>query len=145
MDKKNYGKYTESRMVKSNIFANTVAAFLSGGLICVLGQALGDLYTHLNIPTETVKLLVPVSLIFLTCFITGLGFFDKLAKFAGAGTIVPITGFANAVISPAIDTKNEGLILGLGAKLFIIAGPVIVYGVLLSVLYGVIYYIVKLF
>ena len=99
----------------------------------------------MEIKEETVKTLVPVTLIFLAVLFTGLGVFDKLAKHAGAGTLVPISGFANAVVSPAIEFKNEGFILGVGAKMFTIAGPVIVYGVSASVVYGFIYWITTLF
>ena len=94
-----------------------------------------------SLPEDTVKMLVPVTLVFLAALSTGLGVFDDFAKFAGAGTLVPITGFANAVVSPAMDDKSEGLIMGVGAKMFTIAGPVIVYGVLSSALYGVIYWL----
>ena len=124
---------------------NCIKAFIIGGLICLLAEGLFCLYLYFSIPEETVKILVPSTLIFLTALTTGLGWFDKLAKHAGAGTLVPITGFANAVVSPAIDTKNEGLIMGLGAKIFVIAGPVILYGTLTSVAWGVIYWITTLF
>lgn len=98
-----------------------------------------------KLPEDTVKILVPCTLIFLAAFFTGIGIFDDIARFAGAGTLVPITGFANAMASPAIDDKSEGLVMGVGAKMFTIAGPVIVYGVLTSVLYGVVYWIWGLF
>ncbi len=96
---------------------------------------------YINITEDIVKILVPITIIFLTALLTGFGIFDNIAKFGGAGTLVPITGFANAVVSPAIDCKNEGLVLGLGAKLFIIAGPVILYGTVASVIWGVIYWV----
>ena len=116
-------------------------AFWVGGLICAFAEALVYGYSALQISEENVKTLVPVTLIFLAALLTGFGIFDDIAKFAGAGTLVPITGFANAVASPAIDDKSEGLVLGVGAQMFTIAGPVIVYGVLSSVIYGVIYWI----
>lgn len=93
---------------------------------------------------DNVKVLVPVTLIFIAALLTGIGWFDKIAKHAGAGTLVPITGFANAVVAPAIDTKSEGFVLGVGAKMFTIAGPVIVYGTVASVIYGVIYWIMQM-
>lgn len=143
--KQPYVKYTEKRATKSRLFKNCVWAFIVGGLICVLGQGLHDIYMSFEIHEETVNMLVPVTLVFIAVLTTGFGWFDKLAKHAGAGTLVPITGFANAVVSPAIDTKNEGYVLGLGAKIFIIAGPVILYGVLTSVIFGVVIWVLSLF
>lgn len=118
---------------------------MTGGLICVIGQGFHDLYLSLKINGETVDMMVSITLIFLAAVTTGLDLFDKLAKHAGAGTLVPITGFANAVVSPAIDTKNEGFILGLGAKIFTVAGPVILYGILTSAIFGTIIWIFSLF
>ena len=120
-------------------------AFCVGGAICVIGQLFNELYTYLGLSEKSVKMAVPVSIIFLAALITGIGWFDKIAKRAGAGTLVPITGFANAVVSPAIEFKNEGWVLGLGAKIFTIAGPVIVYGTVASVVYGIIYWITTQF
>lgn len=120
-------------------------AFCVGGAICVIGQLFNELYTYLGLSEKSVKMAVPVSIIFLAALITGIGWFDKIAKRAGAGTLVPITGFANAVVSPAIEFKNEGYILGVGAKIFTIAGPVIMYGAVASVIYGFIYWITTLF
>ena len=140
-----YADYAEKRSVKSPLLADCLRAFLVGGLICAIGQGFTELYSSLSIGEETVKILVPVTLIFLTALLTGLGIFDNIAKFAGAGTLVPITGFANAVASPAIDCKSEGFVLGVGAKMFTIAGPVIVYGTVASVVYGMIYWIATLF
>ncbi len=140
-----YQKYVKSRAKKSPLGKDILWAFLIGGTICSLGESLFHLYLWLSIPEETVKTLVPVTLIFLAGLLTGLGVFDDIARFAGAGTLVPITGFSNAMCSPAIDDKSEGMIMGVGAKMFTIAGPVIVYGTLTSVAYGLIYYILKLF
>ncbi|MBQ4064615.1 MAG: stage V sporulation protein AC [Clostridia bacterium] len=140
-----YADYAEKRSVKSPLLADCLRAFLVGGLICAIGQGFTELYSSLSIGEETVKILVPVTLIFLTALLTGLGIFDNIAKFAGAGTLVPITGFANAVAYPAIDCKSEGFVLGVGAKMFTIAGPVIVYGTVASVVYGMIYWIATLF
>ena len=141
LDANEYQKYVKERAPKSPIVKDCVCAFLVGGLICTLAQALTYGYGLMNISEENVKTLVPVTLIFLAALLTGLGVFDDIAKFAGAGTLVPITGFANAVASPAIDTKSEGLVMGVGAQMFTIAGPVIVYGVLTSVSYGFLYWL----
>ncbi len=143
-DKKIYKKYAEKRSVKSPILKNCILAFLTGGFICCIGEGLFCLYKRLGSDVQTASSLVSVSLIFLAALLTGLGVFDNIAKFAGAGTLVPITGFSNAVVSPAIDTKSEGFVLGVGAKMFTIAGPVIVYGTVASVIYGVIYWVIKL-
>lgn len=145
MDSEKYKKYAKARAGKSPMAKDCVFAFLIGGLICAMGQALLALYGAVGIEEETAKSLVPVTLVFLAALLTGIGVFDDIAKVAGAGTLVPITGFANAVVSPAIDNKSEGFIMGVGAKMFVIAGPVIVYGIISSVIYGVIYYIVGLF
>ena len=141
LDANEYQKYVKERAPKSPIVKDCVCAFLVGGLICALAEALTYGYGLMNISEENVKTLVPVTLIFLAALLTGLGVFDDIAKFAGAGTLVPITGFANAVASPAIDTKSEGLVMGVGAQMFTIAGPVIVYGVLTSVSYGFLYWL----
>lgn len=140
----NYKKFAEGRAKRSPIVKNSLTAFLVGGLISVLGQALHDLYRSFGALEETAKTLVPVTLIAITALLTGFGVFDRIAKHAGAGTLVPITGFANSVVAPAIDNKAEGLIPGLGAKIFIISGPVILYGTLAGVIYGVIYYLIGL-
>ena len=116
-------------------------AFIVGGVICVFGELLMKLYAYLGAGQQQVKMLVPVTLIFITALLTSLQIFDDIGKKAGAGTLVPITGFANAVASAAIEFKTEGFILGVGAKMFTIAGPVIVYGVSASVIYGVIYWV----
>ena len=116
-------------------------AFLFGGLICVIGQSLMDMYLYLGLSKDNASMSVSITLIFLSALLTGLGWYDRIAKHAGAGTLVPITGFANSVAAPALEFKTEGYILGLGAKIFIISGPVILYGILASVLYGLIYYL----
>ena len=133
---KEYKKLAKSTARRSPVLKNCTAAFLVGGSICTLGQGLKNLYEYLKLPADSVKTLVPVSLIFIAVLLTGLGIFDKIAKFAGAGTLVPITGFANAVASPAIDSRSEGLILGVGAKIFTVCGPVLLYGTLSGILYG---------
>jgi len=143
MDKKSYRKYTQATAKQSKVLLNIAKAFLVGGLVCVLGEAFMSLYKYLGVSVETARTLEVLSLIFLSALLTGLGFFDNIAKHAGAGTLLPITGFANAVVAPAIDSKHEGLILGVGSKMFAIAGPVIVYGTIASILYGVVYYFIR--
>ena len=143
MDKKTYQKYAQETAKKSNALLNVAKAFLVGGLICCLGEALLSLYKYLGVSLEAARTLEIISLIFLSALLTGFGFFDNIAKHAGAGTLLPITGFANAVVAPAIDSKHEGFILGVGSKMFVIAGPVIVYGTIASILYGFVYYFIK--
>lgn len=142
---KEYDKIVKKNSPKSKCFVNSIKAFLIGGAICVIGQGLTDIYKAIGISEDISKTLTSISLIFIGIVLTAIGVYDKIAKHAGAGTLVPITGFANAVASPAIEFKAEGYITGLGAKLFIIAGPVIVYGVSASVIYGLIYWITTLF
>ncbi len=144
MKRKDYKNYVQSKASRSPILKNCFFAFLTGGAICALGQLLMQLYASLGVSKTICYPLASVTLIFISGLFTGLGLFDKLAKHAGAGTLVPITGFANAITSPAIDAKSEGFVLGVGAKVFVIAGPVIVYGTLASMLYGIIYYLVTL-
>ena len=144
-DNKKYNEMTKKASPPSPKLKDFVWAYIVGGAICVIGQLLNELYTAFDLPEKVVKMAVPVSIIFLAALLTGLGLFDKIARRAGAGTLVPITGFANAVVSPAIEFKNEGYILGVGAKIFTLAGPVIMYGTVASVIYGVIYWITTLF
>lgn len=140
-----YGELTKRRSHNSKLYKTVPMAFLVGGLICTLGQLLTNLYMMAGISKDTASSLTSISLIFLSILFTGLEWYDRIAQHAGAGTLVPITGFANAVASPALEFKSEGYVLGLGAKMFVIAGPVIVYGVSASVVYGIIYYIAGLF
>lgn len=140
-----YGELTKRRSHNSKLYKTVPMAFLTGGLICTLGQLLTNLYMMVGISKDTASSLTSISLIFLSILFTGLEWYDRIAQHAGAGTLVPITGFANAVASPALEFKSEGYVLGLGAKMFVIAGPVIVYGVSASVVYGIIYYIAGLF
>jgi len=117
-----------------------------GGAICTVGQVFSEIYKNvLGLDEESVKTAVPITMVFLGALFTGLNLYNKLAKHAGAGTLVPITGFANAIVSPAMEFKREGYIMGVGAKLFTLAGPVIVYGTVASVVYGIIYWIATLF
>ena len=141
IDKQTYKKYVKKRAPRSPLIKDMLFAFLVGGAICAFAEVLYNVYLALKIEEDDVRTLVPVTLVFLASLATGLGFFDSLAKHAGAGTLVPITGFSNAVISPALDDKSEGLVMGVGAKMFTISGPVIVYGVVASVIYGVIYWL----
>lgn len=143
--KQAFRKFAESHAPKSNLPKDCLMSFVVGGAICTLGQGIGDMYRFLDAGEESVKILVPITLVFISCILTGFGIYEKIASFAGAGTLVPITGFANAVCACAIDGKPEGLIRGVGTGMFTIAGPVIVYGTAASVVYGVIYYISTLF
>ena len=144
-DKKKYDEMVKRNSPPSPILKDFIWAFVVGGLICVIGQILKELYLYFGAGEDVTKMAVPSTLIFIASFLTGIGIFDKIAKHAGAGTLVPITGFSNAVSAPAIEFKNEGFILGVGAKMFTIAGPVIVYGTVASVVYGLIYWITTLF
>ena len=128
---------------RSKFIKNSALAFLFGGTICLLAQLLLNLYSSFISDEKTAGALVTITVIFIAGLLTALGIFDKIAKHAGAGTLVPVSGFSNAVVSQAMDAKSEGFILGLGAKIFTVAGPVILYGISSGVLYGVIYYIIK--
>ena len=146
MNKETYKKYADARAPQSPLGKDCLRAFLVGGLICCLGQGLTDVYTKLcGMAKEDAGTLTAVTLVFVAVLLTGFGIFDRIAKFAGAGTLVPITGFANAVASPAIDSQSEGWVLGVGAKIFTVAGPVLLYGTLAGAVYGVIYWIATLF
>lgn len=140
-----YGELTKRMSPPSAMYKTLPMAFLIGGGICTIGEALLNLYGALGVNKDDAGALTSMTLIFLSALLTGLKLYDRIAQHAGAGTLVPITGFANSVVSPALDFKSEGYVLGLGAKMFIIAGPVIVYGISASVIYGIIYYIIKLF
>ena len=141
---KEYSKMTKRISPPSTKVKDFILAYAVVGLICVIGQLFKEWFTALDMPEKVVKAAVPSLLVFIAAWLTGLKIFDKIAKHAGAGTLVPITGFANAVVSPAIEYKSEGFVLGLGAKMFTIAGPVIVYGTLASVIYGIILYIMSI-
>ena len=145
VSQKEYKKITDRNSPKSNVFVDCIWAFLIGGGICTLGQALINLYSFLGLGEQSSKTLCSVSLVFLGIFFTAIHLYDNLAKHAGAGTLVPITGFANSIASPAIEFKSEGLVLGMGAKMFVIAGPVLVYGISASVICGIILQILSFF
>lgn len=138
MTNKEYGKYVNSKSKPSPLWKNLTWAFLVGGAICTAGQGLLNLFKNMGMSESTAGSCVSVTLIFLAALFTGLGWFDKLAKRAGAGTLVPITGFANAMVSPALEFKNEGFVTGVAAKMFIIAGPVLVFGISASIIYGIV-------
>ena len=138
MSKKEYNRYVARLAQKSPLGKDLLMSFLVGGLICVIGQLILNGFTALDLSEQDAAAATSVSLVFLSAVLTGLSVYDDIAKFAGAGTLVPITGFANAVVSPAIEFKAEGFVTGMAAKMFIIAGPVIVYGTVASVLYGLI-------
>lgn len=146
MDKKTYARYVEARAPRSPLLKNCLHAFLVGGGICLFAEGIIQLFTRLlTMSREEAGTWAAVILVLLAVTLTAIGVFDKIAKFAGGGTLVPITGFANAVASPAIDSRAEGFILGIGAKIFTVAGPVLLYGTAAGVVYGIIYWICTLF
>ena len=145
MTERQYQRLVEELAPKSPIWKDCINAFWVGGLICALGQLALNGYTALGLNEQLAGTATAMSLVALSALLTGLSVYDDIAKIAGAGTLVPITGFANAVAAPAVEFKTEGFVLGVGAKMFTIAGPVIVYGTVASVVYGVIYWVTALF
>ena len=145
MKKNEYKNYVDKMTPNSPIVKDIIFAFLVGGTICTIGQVFFNMYENFGFEKDSVAMLTSSTMVFLGALFTGFGLYDNLAKYAGAGTIVPITGFANAVASPAIEFKSEGYILGLAVKMFSVAGPVIVYGITSGFLAGIIYYIMSLF
>lgn len=145
MTPEEYGRMAKKASPGSPFPKNCLLAFLIGGLICTLGQVCIELYQYAGLEQEVASTAASVTLVFLAVLLSGFGVYDNIAKYAGAGTLVPITGFANSVASPALEFKSEGLVLGLGAKMFIIAGPVIVYGTAASVVYGLIIYLFRFY
>ena len=141
MTEKQYSQLISELSPKSPMGKDCVMAFLVGGLICTIGQVFINWYSSLGLPEKEASTAASMSLVALSALLTGLSVYDNIAKHAGAGTLVPITGFANAVSAPAVEFQTEGFILGVGAKMFTIAGPVIVYGVSASVVYGLIYWL----
>ncbi len=141
MSKKEYNAYVQRLAPKSPIWKDLLNAFWTGGLICVLGQLIQNGWAAAGLDKDAAGSATEISLIFLSAVLTALSVYNCIAKFAGAGTLVPITGFANSVVSPAMEYRSEGLVTGMAAKMFTIAGPVIVYGTVASVLYGVIYWL----
>ena len=144
-DRRRYLARVKEREARSPLLKNCFFAFLFGGGICALGQLLLSLYLSAGLSEDAAGTTVAVTLIFLSALLTGLGVFDSVARLAGAGTLVPVTGFANAVVSPALDDKSEGMIMGVGAKIFAVAGPVLLYATLSGALYGVVLWLVRLF
>lgn len=143
MDNKEYGAYLKKKTPNSPILKNSVIAFLVGGGICCVGQGISDLL-KIWLHQDEIKLWLPICMVFLGALLTAIGVYDKLGKHAGGGSIIPITGFANSIASAAMEFKQEGMILGVGAKIFTVAGPVIVYGTVASIIYGIIYWVVRM-
>ncbi|MGN0594685.1 MAG: stage V sporulation protein AC [Hominimerdicola sp.] len=141
LSKSQYSEMYKEASHRTKWWVTIPKAFVIGGLICVIGQAFMNMYISFGLGKDNASMATSITLVFLSALFTGLGWYDMLAKHAGAGTLVPITGFANSVAAPALEFKTEGFILGLGAKIFIISGPVILYGTLASVVYGLIYYL----
>lgn len=145
LDKNEYKKYVEKMSPKPAYLKNCIMAFLVGGLICCIGQGINDIYMKIiDLNKLAAASATSMTLIFLGAFLTGLGVYDLIGKRAGAGSIIPITGFANSIVSPAMEFKKEGYVTGVGANLFKIAGPVLVYGISSSIICGLLYYFIKL-
>lgn len=141
MTNEEYNQYVKKKTPNSKIFTNCIKAFIFGGIICVIGQLIMNFFMNtVKLDKENASTATSIVMIFLGALLTGIDIYPKIAKHAGAGTIIPITGFANSVVSPALEAKTEGLVLGVGAKIFTIAGPVILYGILASVIAGICYY-----
>lgn len=145
ISKQEYAEMTKQASPNSPVLKNCIFAFFVGGIICVIGQILVNLYQMTGLDLQNARTAVSITLIGIGAALTAIGIYDKIAKYAGAGSLVPITGFSNAVVSPAIEFKAEGFVVGVGAKIFTIAGPVLVYGISASILYGVIAFIFKLY
>ena len=142
-EQRKYQKLVDKKSPPSELFKNMCVAFLVGGLICVVGQVINVYITSLGFKKEDASSLTSAALILTGALLTGIGVYDSIARVGKAGTLVPITGFANSIVSPAMEYRTEGFVLGVGAKMFIIAGPVLVYGITASAIYGVIYYFLK--
>lgn len=139
--KKDYQKYVNKKSPNSPIFKNCFNAFWVGGLICEIGQLISSYCKFRGLDTDVSNTIVSVSLIFISAFLTALNIFNKIGKFAGAGSLVPITGFANSIVSPAMEYKSEGYVMGVGGKMFTVAGPVLVFGISTSIIVGILYLI----
>lgn len=142
--KKDFEILSNKMKPKPKVFKNCVRAFIIGGLICVIGQFILNMLIKFGVPKDDAPTWLPIIMIFIGAFLTGIGVYDKIAAIAGAGTIVPITGFSNSIVSPAMEFKKEGFVMGIGSKMFTIAGPVLVYGISTSIVIGIIYYILIL-
>lgn len=145
VSKQEYKKMAEKASPGSTYGKNMLLAFLVGGLICATGQALANLYMQMGLDLKDARAWVSISLVALSALLTALKVYDNIAKYAGAGTLVPITGFANSIVSPAMEFKSEGYVIGIGGKMFVIAGPVLVYGIAASIIYGLILVIFHLY
>lgn len=143
MTKDEYKKYVDKKSPNSKLWRNMFRAFIVGGAICTVGQFFTNSFLRMGLNADTVASLTAMVMVFLGVLFTGLNIYDELGRFAGAGSIVPITGFANSIVSPAMEYKSEGYVLGIGAKMFLIAGPVLVYGISVSVAAGIIHYLIK--
>ena len=142
--KKDFEILSNKMKPKPKVFKNCVRAFIIGGLICVIGQFILNMLIRFGVPKDDATTWLPIIMIFIGALLTGIGVYDKIAAIAGAGTIVPITGFSNSIVSPAMEFKKEGFVMGIGSKMFTIAGPVLVYGISTSIVIGIIYYILIL-
>lgn len=143
MTREEYRKYVDSKSANSKVLRNVCRAYLVGGLICVVGQFFSNSFKQMGFNPEVTSSLTSMTMVFLGVLFTGLNVYDDLGKFAGAGSIVPITGFANSIVSPAMEYKNEGYVLGIGARMFLIAGPVLVYGISASIIAGILHYLLR--
>ena len=142
----NYKDYVDEISPKPTYIKNYIMAFIVGGIICIIGQAINDSYMHLaGLDKKTAATWTSITLIFIGSFLTGIGVYDLIGRRAGAGSIIPITGFANSIVAPAIEFKSEGHVMGIGAKMFTIAGPVLVFGITASIVYGLIIWIFRLY
>jgi len=142
MNSKQYEEYIKSKLPKPKYLKNCVAAFIVGGLICDVAQFISNMVKSYGLNNEAVSAITAISMVFLGAFLTGIGIYDRIGRFAGAGSIVPITGFANSIVSPAMEFKREGFVFGVGAKMFVLAGPVLVYGISASIIIGITHYFV---
>lgn len=140
MDKESYKKYVKEKETKSPLLKNCIMAFIVGGIICCVGQFFSDIYMA-KLPKDSASAATAITMVFIGALLTGLDIYDWIGKYGGAGSIVPITGFANSIVSPAMEFKKEGYVFGVGSKMFVIAGPVLVYGISTSVAVGTIHYI----
>lgn len=143
LTKQEYQKYVEKKSPNSKVMRNIIRAFVVGGLICILGQFFTNLLASRGIGKDQASNITVLIMIFLGAFFTGINIYDDLGRFAGAGSIVPITGFANSIVSPAMEFKSEGYVTGVGARMFFIAGPVLVYGISASVVIGILHYLIR--
>lgn len=144
VSKQQYDERVKQASPNSPVGKDCLLAFLFGGLICTMGQGMLQLYQSWGLEIKDARMAVSISLIFISALLTALGWYDQIAKYAGAGTLVPITGFANSMVSPAMEFKSEGFITGLGAKMFIVSGPVLVFGITASIVYGIILVVFRL-